>query len=140
MKIKIVSVLFTIAFLLFTGCVTGKRMEAGGAYAATATQAAQPELFVLDASFDLAHSALDTTFKYERDNRAFLWGISPNIKHGLDNLRVQAVQVERDYALARAEYLSEPTPANLDVLQTVLDKLQAANAAALKVIQTKGNQ
>lgn len=125
--------------LLGLGCVTEKRLEAGGAYAASATQAAQPELFALDAAFDLAESALDAVFKHEKANREVLWKISPNIKRGLDRIRREATTVKGDYALARTIYLQSPTPAGLNELQTALNKLQVANVAALNVIEKKGN-
>lgn len=123
---------------LLAGCVTGKRLEAGGAYSQTATSAALPELFVLDSSFDVAYDALDTTFKFERANRTMLWAISPNIKHSLDKLRVEASQVKLDYAIARQAYLANSIQTNLDALTTALTKLQAVNIAALTVIQNKG--
>lgn len=126
--------------LLGMGCVTEKRLEAGGAYAASATQAAQPELFALDASFDLAYTALDASFKYERDNRVLLWKLSPNIKKSMDKLRQEAGTVRGDYALARTVYLEQPTPAGLAELEAALSKLQKANLAALTVIEKKGNQ
>lgn len=121
------------------GCVTEKRLEVGGAYAGTAELAAQPELFVLDASFDLAHAALDATFKHEKANRAVLWKISPNIKRGLDKIRKEAGIVKGDYALARKIYEENPTPAGLHELQTALNKLQVLNVAALNVVEKKGN-
>ena len=121
------------------GCVTPNRLEVGGAYAGTAELAAQPELFVLDASFDLAHAALDATFKHEKANRALLWKISPNIKRGLDKIRKEAGIVKGDYALARKIYEDNPTPAGLNEMQTALNKLQVLNVAALNVVEKKGN-
>jgi len=128
------------AALLCGGCVTPDRLEQGGAYAASETQAAQPELYAIDASFEMAYSALDATFKYERDNRLLLWKLSPGIKKGLDQLRKEAGIVRDDYALARTIYLENPTPAGLDELRTQLSKLNNANSAALAVIQKKGLQ
>lgn len=126
--------------MLFNGCglLSAKKFEPGGAYANTDTTAATPELYASDAAFDLAYRALDVTFKYERDNRAALWAISPKIKHSLDGLRESATQVWLDYAVARKAYLATPTTANLSALQTVLGKMQQANAAALAVIASKG--
>ena len=133
-----VAVMLAAVALLLSSCVTSERLAPGGAYAASATQTAQPELFTVDASFDLAVAALDTVFKYERDNRAVLWKLSPDIKHGLDQLRVQAVLVKKDYAVGRQAYLASPSPINLSALQAALAKLQGANAAALAILQTKG--
>jgi len=125
--------------ILLTGCVTGARLETGGPYAATATQAAQPELFVMDSSFDVAYAALDTVFRYEQTNRKALWAISPDIKHSLDKVRIESQRVRLDYAIARTAYKATPTPANLDGLSEALAKLQSLNSAALAVIATKGN-
>lgn len=136
---------FTCALLLAfsNGCLLtnpDKKFEPGGAYAKTATTAAMPELFAADSAFDLAYKALDTTFKYERDNRAALWSVSPKIKHTLDALRPQASQAWLDYAVARQAYLATPTAANLSPLQTALGKLQQLNSTALAVIARKGEQ
>jgi hypothetical protein len=144
-KIKLAARLLISAFILLpsafliTGCVTGARLETGGPYAASATQAAQPELFVMDSAFDVAYAALDTVFKYEQANRAALWVVSPNIKHSLDKVRIEAQRVVLDYALARTGYLSVSIPENLDGLAVALAKLQGLNSAALAVIATKGN-
>ena len=123
-----------------TGCVLfdKDKLAAGGAYAQSETAAAMPELFVTDASFDLAYQALDTAFKYERDNRQLLWQLSPDIKKRMDALRTEANRVATDYAVARQTYLAQPTPVNLSNLNTVLRKLQQANTAALAVIASKG--
>lgn len=133
------ALLLTCLLALLTGCVTGKRLETGGAYAATDAAPSHAELYVTDASFDLAYSALDTVFKYERGNRISLWAISPNIKHALDKLRLEAAVVVQDYALARQTYLAAPSPANLEPLTQLIARLQAANTAALAVIANKGN-
>jgi hypothetical protein len=127
-----------------SGCAWAKsgspKLAAGGAYAQTAQHPALPELYVLDASFDLAQSALTVVFNFERDNRKLLWGISPDIKHSLDKLRREAKQVATDYAIARAAYLANPFPENLGPLTVYVSRLQSANAAALAVLQTKGIQ
>jgi len=138
MKTIRISLILLVLCLIGQGCVTNTRLEPGGAYSQSATAAAMPELFVMDSSFDLAYSALDTTFKFERNNRTMLWAISPNIKHTLDKLRVEASRVKLDYAIARQAYLANSIQTNLDALTTALTKLQAINIAALTVIQTKG--
>jgi len=128
------------ATLLLSGCgaINGDKFEAGGAYAATETAPAMPELYTADSAFDLAYKALDLTFKYERDNRAVLWKISPKIKQKLDGYRSEASQVWMDYAVARQTYLTTPTTANLDAISVITGKLAKLNAAALAVIANKG--
>lgn len=143
MKIKFTSILHALTLVaLLTGCglLAKKKFEPGGSYAQTDTTAAMPELYASDASFDLAYKALDLTFKYEHQNRAALWAISPKIKHRLDELRANASQVWLDYAVARQAYLATPTAANLSTLQTVLGKLQQLNSSALTVIASKGEK
>jgi hypothetical protein len=125
--------------VLLAGCVTGARLETGGPYAESATQAAMPELFVLDSGFDLAYSALDAAFRYEKNNRAALWLISPDIKHSMDKLRLEAKRVVLDYAIARTAYKANPVSVNLDMVSAALAVLQNVNNAALAVIATKGN-
>lgn len=122
--------------LLALGCVA-TRLSTGGAYAQSEASKAQPELFALDASFDVAYAALDTVFKYEKQNRSALWKLSPNIKHGLDKLRKESVIVATDYATARTVYLTNQVE-GLSRMQSSLNKLQAAGASAVVVIQNKG--
>lgn len=98
--------------------------------------AVQPDyaFFIVDSAFDLAVSALDAAFTFERVNRAMLWKVSPDIKHGLDQVRPVAVQVKVDYAKARAAYMANPVPANLTILQQVLARAQQAAATAEAIL------
>ncbi len=121
-----------------TGCKTS-RLEPGGAYSPVTTNAdgtltftQQPDvgLYAADAGFELAYAAIETAFKFERDNRVMLWKLSPQIKHGLDSIRPLAVQVKFKYAIARQAYLQSPIPANLDALNTVLAEVRSLSAAA----------
>jgi hypothetical protein len=123
------------------GCgIFGKgKLESGGAYAGNVTNAPMPELYAIDATFNLVHSALTGVFDYERNNRQALWVISPNIKKALDRVRVEASAAKLQFAKAREVYKSNPTPANLSAVNTALAKLQRAQAAALVVIPLKGH-
>lgn len=143
----IVPVLLLASALAFSGCGHAT-LEQGGAYApattnaagvVTATVAPDYAFFIADSAFDLAVSALDATFTFERVNRAMLWQISPQIKHGLDQVRPEAVALKVDYARARAVYIANPVPANLTTLQAALAKAQqlSATAAALLPAQVK---
>lgn len=127
---------FYAAFLV-SGCSTPK-FETGGAYAATAVAPAMPELYIADSAFDLAYQAIDLSFKYEKQNRATLWQISPKIKQKMDGFRGEASQVWLDYAVARQAYLSVPTQPNLNELTAITSKLAGINAAVLAVIANKG--
>lgn len=126
-----------IASLLISGCAlfSGKKFEAGGAYAGTESVAAMPDLYLVDASFDAAYSALKAVFDYERENRATLWKLNPNIKRELDKLRDDVWKVTVDYARARTAYIANPVPANLDAAKTAAAKLGQYNAVALTVIK-----
>lgn len=94
------------------------------------TPAPDLPLFIADSSYQLAYTAMDAVFTTERNNRTFLWGLSPTIKHTLDGIRPQAVQANRDYLVARAEYIANPVPANLTGVQSVLAKIQQLATAA----------
>jgi hypothetical protein len=137
-------VAFGLACLLCTACNTA-RLEPGGAYAPATTNSAgqviytqQPDLafYTTDAAYDLAYSAIDAAFKFERDNRAMLWQISPQIKHSLDSIRPQAVEANARYLAARAAYMAHPVPANLGALQRILSEVQSLTAAARAITLT----
>lgn len=128
--------------LTFTACKTPK-LEAGGAYAQSVTNTVGTNLVITatsdltlysaDAAFELAYKTLDAVFLIERNNRQYLWNLSPNIKHTMDSIRVTAQQVVNEYADARTAYLAHPTPLGLTGVQAVLAKIQqllfVANAA-----------
>lgn len=138
-RIAVALAIATLA-LVGPGCALFQKdkLEAGGAYSATDVAAAMPELYVADSSFDLAVSGLTTTFNFEQDNRQLLWAITPDIKHSLDRIRIQAGAIKVEYAVARNAYLANPVPANLSTLNTILAKLVAVNSTALTVINQKG--
>lgn len=100
----------------------------------TNTVSADMGLYVADGSFVAAVSALDLAFRFEKDNRATLWKISPEIKHGLDLIRPGAEQGVQAYRAARAAYVKNPTPAGLDLLTTILAKVQQAASAATAAV------
>ena len=142
MMIALLGLTALLAGPALTGCKSA-RLEPGGAYAplttnddltVTPTQAPDLGLFVADQAFDLAVSTMGVAFKIERDNRMLLWRVSPEIKHGLDRVRPQAVEAKKRYALARTAYLANPIPGNLDTLNTVLAELKALSEAAQAAI------
>lgn len=134
--------LFTLSLalaLVLPACKHGA-LESGGAYApAPTTNAAtgqvtgvQPDFafYAADAAFELAYSAIDAAFTFELHNRAWLWSLSPNIKHSLDKIRPDAVKVRDGYVRAREAYKLNPTPLGLSLLQEALNKVKAVASAA----------
>lgn len=126
--------------LIATFCLTAcgpigckSTLEEGGAYAPVG-QAPDKAFFATDAAFDLAYSAVDAAFNFEKANRQLLWQISPDIKHSLDKLRPQALLIAREYTTARKAYLSNPTPAGLTTLQTILGRMQQTSTAIQAVL------
>lgn len=109
------------------GCAS--KLESGGAYAPPG-QAPDKSFYAIDASFDLAYSVVDAAFTFERNNRQWLWKVSPDIKHLMDQIRPQAADGVAAYARARREYLRTPTPAGLTALQTALDQMRRLSSAA----------
>ncbi|HEV2207322.1 MAG TPA: hypothetical protein VG167_00990 [Verrucomicrobiae bacterium] len=133
--IGVIGLMGLLALALLPGC--GKAtLEQGGAYApmTNGVPAAQPDLafYQVDAAYDLAYSTVDAAFLFERQNRAMLWSVAPEIKKALDQVRPEALKVRDDYAAAREAYLSNPTPAGLSSLGTALAKVKqiAATVAA----------
>jgi hypothetical protein len=148
----VVALLFICASLfLLPGCSKDNhRLELGGSYApatsltttndsgvisTSLTPASAPDfaLYSADSTFELAYSALNAAFKIERDNRAFLWKLSPDIKHSLDNIRPDATIAVMTYTRARAEYELHPTPVNLSSMQSALALVQKLASAAAAV-------
>lgn len=134
----VLALLILPSCLLLSAC-KGPQLEAGGAYApldanGVATVAADPVFFEVDSAYDLAYSTLDGAFLFERQNRQALWAISPQIKHTLDSIRPQAWGVAVQYARARQAYITNPIPANLSTLQSVLAHIQQLLASAQAVL------
>lgn len=128
--------------LLLAGALVGcssTKLESGGAYAPVDAQGnaiIKPDFqfFVADAAFKLAYNTVDAGFKFEQDNRLFLWQLTPNIKHTMDQVRPQAVKARDDYARARAAYMAVPTPAGLTQLQNILGQMQQIASAVQAVL------
>lgn len=130
-----------MALVAFAGCGKGT-LQPGGAYSgvtASGVTNAAPDyaFFLVDSGFDLAYSSIDAAFKFEKDNRAMLWAVSPDIKHTLDKIRPQALAIATEYLRVRAVYKANPTPANLGALQTALAKIQQLSTAAVAAIPRK---
>lgn len=137
-----IQLLLVFALASFIGCHRGT-LEPGGAYAPvttnedgtiTPTSAPDPEFFHVDMAWDLIESAVNTAFEYERNNRALLWQVSPEIKHTLDRIRPEAVEVRKTYYTARKAYKASPTPAGLTTLGTLLGRLQQVSEAVTAVV------
>src|SRR5262245_2666148 len=126
---KTFTALLSLSVGLLAGCV-GKRLEPGGAYAPGGfvvttntggvgetnfmpTAQADMAFYVADSSYDLAYSIIDGAFKFERDNRAALWRVSPSIKHTLDEIRPKALEIHKRWAAARQAYIANPVATGL---------------------------
>jgi hypothetical protein len=133
----------------FVGCGS-QTLEQGGAYnratfttnadlTVTTNAIAAPDmtLYKADAAFDFANTSILSATQFERENRALLWSISPDIKHKLDDLRAQYVVIAKEWAVARKAYIASPVPANADSMTTVLAKIKAINAAVLTAIPNR---
>lgn len=114
------------------GC-KGPNLEPGGAYSPATTNelgevtlTTEPEraLYVSDAAYKFAYTAIFNVFKLERDNRAEFAKISPEIKNGLDKIRPIAVDIDQRWARARKAYKDNPTPAGLDTIQRIISEIQ----------------
>ena len=113
--------------IALTACKT-PRLEPGGAYAPTNSVGqvvySDTGLMLSDASYKLAYETVGAVFKFERDNRIAIWKLSPVVKSELDNLRPQVVDIDRRWAMARKTYRSNPTPAGLTAVQSILSEIQ----------------
>lgn len=130
-----------VSLVLLSGCKT--TLAPGGAYAPatyttnalgqiTTNQVVLPDMafYRTEAAFKTAYDLLNGVFTWERENRLVLWKISPDIKHGLDAIRPTAAAVAKQYGIARLAYMATPTPAGLDLMNTILAKVQQLQTAA----------
>ena len=112
------------------GCKT-PRLEPGGAYAPTNSVGAvlynDLGLALADSSYKFAYETTLGVLKFEKDNRANLFALSPKIaldvKHALDKVRAQVWEIDKRWAMARKAYRAAPTPAGLSALQTILTEI-----------------
>lgn len=140
-----------IAIIGFIGLAIGcaSHLQLGGAYAPAQTtvvngvtnvvalSASEEAFYKVELTFDLADAATLAVFDSERKNRAFLWSVSPKIKHALDDLRPQVSQARRAYFTARKVYKLNPTPANLGEVQTYLTQFSTLAESVKAAVQTK---
>lgn len=143
MKRFIQFILILAAFIACAALPIGCKstLESGGAYApnkqvvengvtnTVATFAPDKAFFLIDSAYDLTYTTIDELFNIEKKNRQLLFTLDPDIKHKLDKLRPQALQIAREYSVARRAYQSSPTPAGLSVLQTILSRAKAVATA-----------
>lgn len=135
-----------LALLSLTILAACSSLEKGGAYApavvitdtggvstTNAVSAADKAFYATDAAFAASYAVADAISLWERDNRLVLWKITPDIKHGLDAIRPTVATVVKNYGVARNAYKANPTPAGLDLLQTILAKMKQLEAAASAV-------
>jgi hypothetical protein len=133
-------------FGILSGCKG--TLAPGGAYTASLTNTVGTNvtvtvkqdrlLFDSDASFKVLYNTMDTAFLIEKNNRAYFWGLSHNIKHNLDNIRPKCQAAVNAYGAARAAYIASPSQANADALHTTLNTIQSVlNSVNAIIAQTK---
>lgn len=129
--------------MLATSSLTGCKasLQPGGSYSpvdtnGVATQKPDLAFYEVDSSYNLLYAAVDAAFTFERDNRLWLFKLSPQIKHTLDSIRPQAVSANARYLRTRTAYKANPTPADLSTLGTILAEIQQVSAAATAAIST----
>lgn len=110
------------------GCRTAPKLEPGGVYAPTndVGQVIYNDigLALADASYKFAYETVTAVLRFEREHRAEIFKLTPDVKHALDAVRPKVVEVDRRWAVARQAYRANPTPAGLSTLQTILSEVQ----------------
>jgi hypothetical protein len=132
------ALLFCAGLTFTTGC-NKATLAPGSMYTATNAQPSTLDyaFYQVDSAFSLAYATVDTAFNFEGKNAAFCWSISPDIKHTLDKIRPQALNLARQYAKYRALYMASPSSANLASLQATLNSLQPLTAQAQTALTIK---
>jgi len=121
----------SVALVVITGCKT-PTLESGGAYNVATTNiitgavTSKPDFafFAVDSAFDLSYKTIDGIFLFEQNNRAALWAISPDIKHGLDRARPVAADIAKRYVNARTAYQLNPSTGQLKTMEGLLSQIQ----------------
>lgn len=124
MKSKILLCLLLACSLCLPACKSKTlNLAPNGAYTPTG-QPTQQVLFVTDEAYKLAYTTVQSVFAFERDNRAAVNAISPQIKLALDKARPDAVDINLRWAKARQVYKQAPTPDGLVTIQGILQEIQ----------------
>lgn len=122
----VLTAVLALAFVT-PGCKTST-LEPGGAYSPTNAVGEVVHndigLAMSDASYKFAYESALTVFQFEKDNRAALWAVSPEIKHTLDKARPVVVDINVRWAVARRSYRQNPTPASADALTAIVSEMQ----------------
>jgi hypothetical protein len=131
-RITTLAAVMAVAFTLaLTSCKT-RTLEPGGVYAPTNALGqvvyTDTGLALADAAYKFAYETVCSPLKFERDNRAAIFALSPSVgvsvKHALDDVRVQVWAIDQRWAVARKAYRASPTPAGLTTIQTILAEVQ----------------
>lgn len=137
-KLPLMLLIGVLSVGMLSGCKTPK-LEPGGVYAPTNAVGVviynDLGLALADASYKFTYETALSVFAFERDNRLAIWALSPDVKHALDAIRPKVVEVDRRWAQARKLYKANPTPAGLNVLQTILAEAQRLLEVARQQVQ-----
>lgn len=149
-KIGLIVVAGMLAFGIL-GCGGAGKLAPGGAYAPLPVVSTNADtgivttnqvpadylLFQADSTFMVAYNIADAAFLLERNNRAFFWKISPDIKHSLDLARPKALATRNAYFKARDVYVANPSALALGVLNlygSQMQTIQASTDSAMSVV------
>lgn len=132
-------IVLAVVTILFTSSCKTPKLESGGPYSPTNSTGQviynDIGLALADASYKFAYETTLDVMRFERNNRAAIWAISPDVKRKLDLIRPQVAEIDRRWAAARRDYRLNPTPAGLSVIQTVLAEMQRVLPIVQKQIQ-----
>jgi hypothetical protein len=129
---KRIAPLILMAFAIALASCKTPTLEPGGVYSPTNTLGQvvynDTGLALADAAYKFAYETVCSPLKFERDNRAKIFELSPSVgvsvKHALDDVRVQVWNIDQHWAVARQAYRVSPTPAGLSTIQTILAEVQ----------------
>lgn len=149
MKRIILTLCLCASVVWLGGCAHQLNLEAGGVYApvntnldGTITIQRDTPLALADSSFMFYYDTINRVFHFERDNRAQLWKVSPEIKHSLDAIRPGCLAAKDGYLQARETYIASGGATNeWNTLQGALQNLKTYSVVVQEAInnRTKGN-
>lgn len=133
--------LIAVAVISLTACNRNPGLDHGGAYAPGITNkttnsagevteqfvpstAPEQVLFRTDAAYRFTYETALSVFEFEKENRAVISAVAPSVHPAFEEARKTAWDIDQRWASARKAYKSNPTPAGLDTMQTILQEIQ----------------
>lgn len=126
---KLLTILPILAAIsLMPGCTTPRLAESVSAQ--PVDQLLQVALYKADLEFTTADTITGLILQWERENRAILWQVNPQIKYKLDKVRINLPTARAAYFMARDLYTNINDSQSVIDLRAAVARMQELQSAA----------